>query len=695
MQRHGKARRGTVRTLDNVRVQGLYIEDVPQGGSVLFDKLTGPSLASCVVKGSVAFTGCADAMVVGNTFDFRDEEAEPNLTVTNCTNAALRNNIFLNRTGATGLSVTGDNPDSDYNDWWPTNRTPQEGHSLNADPLLTGEEHRISSMTSPVVGRGVTWPDPNDPNAPEVAPFDVDIRSVGRYASPCLGAWEMALDRVPPGGRDAAGRLVKRVVGDREYNYAYEGAGRLTDFTDHKNHANDATYTYDFFGRRVSMTVGTSTTRFIYDGEDVVAELVDEDGNGTVDRTRYYWTLPEIDQRIGFVDVDAEGVHWYYYLCDQVGSVLAVVNEQGQIVNQYDYDAFGNLHTETSFERVPNRYRFHGREYDEHRGHYYYRFRIYIPEWGSFTTPDPHLNPTEPEGACNYLFCGNDPVGKTDPMGLFAELFFPDQVTIGAGGNVYHTVTHVWGDEQRTHLGRLFRDSLSGLMKVRLAEGGAEVLLSAVMEQSLEGMPEGGWGALASAEAQRKRDGGWTDANLEGAHLANAGNQKLVIDTAGGVGEGGVRTAMAISEVIAATALADALVEGGPAAVRKIKELVTKRGKKGPSAPPVKPPSGGGGGPPTPMAGGNPIRLHHPWPKYLSELEDQTLVALPKDVHDAYHAGLDKVLPRKWTTEFYRFVSPEEQAANFEKFRQYTERFDAQYGTQLWEAVKKIASTAY
>ena len=84
---------------------------------------------------------------------------------------------------------------------------------------------------------------------------------------------------------------------------------------------------------------------------------------------------------------------------------------QGNIVNQYDYDAFGNLHFDNSFETVPNRYRFHGREWDEHRGEYYYRFRNYIPDptsfriaelrrtsWGCFTTPDLHLNATEPEG---------------------------------------------------------------------------------------------------------------------------------------------------------------------------------------------------------------------------------------------------------------------------------------------------------
>ena len=85
------------------------------------------------------------------------------------------------------------------------------------------------------------------------------------------------------------------------------------------------------------MVVGSSVTRFVYDGDDVVAELEDTDGDSDVDRTRYYWTLPRIDGRIGFVDVVGETETFYYYLTDQVGSVVAVVDSDGDVVNRYDY----------------------------------------------------------------------------------------------------------------------------------------------------------------------------------------------------------------------------------------------------------------------------------------------------------------------------------------------------------------------
>lgn len=32
---------------------------------------------------------------------------------------------------------------------------------------------------------------------------------------------------------------------------------------------------------------------------------------------------------------------------------------------------------------------------------------------------------------------------------------------------------------------------------------------------------------------------------------------------------------------------------------------------------------------------------------------------------------------------------PQEQAENFEKLRKFTEAFDAEHGTNLWEAIKK------
>ena len=83
-------------------------------------------------------------------------------------------------------------------------------------------------------------------------------------------------------------------------------------------------------------------------------------------------------------------------------------------------------------------------------------------------------------------------------------------------------------------------------------------------------------------------------------------------------------------------------------------------------------------------------RLHHPWPKYLGGAVKQKLQSLPKATHDAFHAGLDKILPRQirgGATEYYRSLSPAEQAANFQKFMEYTKAFDAKHGTNLWDAI--------
>ena len=72
----------------------------------------------------------------------------------------------------------------------------------------------------------------------------------------------------------------------------------------------------------------------------------------------------------------------YRILSDHLGSPRLVVDiSDGYVAQRLDYDAFGNVRWENSFEGIENRYRFQGREWDEHAGHYYFRMRTYIPEW--------------------------------------------------------------------------------------------------------------------------------------------------------------------------------------------------------------------------------------------------------------------------------------------------------------------------
>jgi hypothetical protein len=83
---------------------------------------------------------------------------------------------------------------------------------------------------------------------------------------------------------------------------------------------------------------------------------------------RVYWILNAIDQRIGFLHLDAgRQKTFYYYLTDQAGSVMQVIREDGTVVNRYDDDAFGNAVAANTSEQVENRYRFLGRRLSPRR----------------------------------------------------------------------------------------------------------------------------------------------------------------------------------------------------------------------------------------------------------------------------------------------------------------------------------------
>jgi RHS repeat-associated protein len=128
-----------------------------------------------------------------------------------------------------------------------------------------------------------------------------------------------------------------------------------------------------------------------------------------------------MDRRIGFAETVGGTNTFYYYLTDHVGTVLQIVKEDGTVVNQYDYDAFGRVRSRT--EDLENRYLFQGREWDKNGGFYYFRNRIYLPERGEFATPDMNLGRGilgEMDGMATLTFCGGDPVNMVDPTGLWA-----------------------------------------------------------------------------------------------------------------------------------------------------------------------------------------------------------------------------------------------------------------------------------
>jgi RHS repeat-associated protein len=107
---------------------------------------------------------------------------------------------------------------------------------------------------------------------------------------------------------------------------------------------------------------------------------------------------------------------YYYYLYNGHGDVIQVIDENGNAVNSYSYDEWGNILS--SQEQISNPMKYAGEYYDEETGLYYLRARYYDPSIGRFISKD------SVEGEINnpltinlYTYCANNPINSWDPSG--------------------------------------------------------------------------------------------------------------------------------------------------------------------------------------------------------------------------------------------------------------------------------------
>ena len=86
------------------------------------------------------------------------------------------------------------------------------------------------------------------------------------------------------------------------------------------------------------------------------------------------------------------------------------------MVNRYRYDAFGNILE--AWERVHNRFKYAGEQYDEITGQYYLRARFYNPVIGRFTQEDVYRG----DGLNLYTYVQNNPVKYIALVGIVVKV---------------------------------------------------------------------------------------------------------------------------------------------------------------------------------------------------------------------------------------------------------------------------------
>lgn len=205
-------------------------------------------------------------------------------------------------------------------------------------------------------------------------------------------------------------------------NYTWDARNRLIGITGFKADCSplSASFGYDALGRRIEKIINGRTTRYLYDGLDIVQEV--ENGLPAVN---YIRTL-NIDEPLARINADGAV---RYYQQDALGSVIALTDDTGAIRTQYAYDPFGNV-TITG-EASDNPFQYTGRENDG-SGLYFYRARYYSPELQRFVSEDPILKMSilsaqqkfkamtakNPLILNSYGYVVNNPLRYSDPEGL-------------------------------------------------------------------------------------------------------------------------------------------------------------------------------------------------------------------------------------------------------------------------------------
>ena len=235
---------------------------------------------------------------------------------------------------------------------------------------------------------------------------------------------------------DKAGNRIRKTDVQGEIRYLYNAKNQLIA---EESPADRKQFSYDRQGGIIEEKNAAGIRRFSYNSRHQQTRVETE--TGSVQENRYdaeglRFELLENGRRTSFVYHDGEllqeegreeqgtsyhlgagmeafrrGQELSYYHRDEQLSTVFVTDGHRNVQNSYQYDAFGMSLGTT--EKLNNRIRYTGQQYDDVTGQYYLRARYYNPVAGRFMQEDVYQG----DGLNLYAYCGNNPVVYDDPSG--------------------------------------------------------------------------------------------------------------------------------------------------------------------------------------------------------------------------------------------------------------------------------------
>lgn len=272
---------------------------------------------------------------------------------------------------------------------------------------------------------------------------------------------------------DSVGNRIKKVKGEEETAYTYNGLNQLLKAKTTKGDTvkNDISYEYDVNGNQIKETdkeTGDSVEN-TYDVENrlstaTVTKKSGTSGNETVSLTQenlyngdgqriqkkeagevtnYFYedgmvsyttradtgekliqnlsgledNVIYAERKVTGTDGTASAYQDFLYTKDIQGSTSSILNKDTKGELSYEYDDFGETSIHGS-SALKNEICYTGGIYDESTGLYYLNARYYDPENGRFLTEDTYRGEVnDPDTLHLYAYCKNNPINYVDPSG--------------------------------------------------------------------------------------------------------------------------------------------------------------------------------------------------------------------------------------------------------------------------------------